>query len=131
MPCNSPVGFDPELISPVCQATLSTPMPGMLLFANPANSGTGFSHARTQGTIKKSTDLGKSWSSALHVTPLGLPSNEGGSYDYSCLVPDPMRDDPASGGLLWSHLSVDGVCQRNPAPQDCWLTLFSRFPLNF
>lgn len=115
-----PRQFDPALISPVCQATLST-AGGSLLFANPANSGTGFSSARNQGTIKKSTDNGKTWSSALHVTPLGVPNRDGGSYDYSCLVPTPMADDPSQGGLLWSHDSVSGE----------WFTLFSRFPLDF
>lgn len=125
------VRFDPALISPVCQATLSTPTPGALLFANPANSGVGFSKARDHGTIKKSTDNGKSWSSELHVTPLGLPPNKGGSYDYSCLVPDAIHDDPSQGGLLWSHLDVGDRCDRNPAPTSCWLTLFSRFPLDF
>ena len=83
------------------------------------------------GTIKKSTDGGKSWSSELHVTPLGLGQKDGGSYDYSCLVQTALTDDKNTGGLLWSHLKTDGRCDRNPAPNDCWLTLFSRFPLDF
>ena len=97
--------------------------------------------------------VGKTWARALHVTPLGLTPKEGGSYDYSCLVPSALKDDPTKGGLLcatptpaplrlralivgswarrWSHNSVRGECARNPAPKDCWLALFSRFPLDF
>jgi hypothetical protein len=84
---------------------------GHLLFANPADGGLGFSSARMQGaihqgsvfasessinsaiaradcsvrvgTIKKSLDMGKTWTRELHVTPLGLTPQEGGSYDYS------------------------------------------------
>ena len=50
-------GYDAALPSPVCQATLSS-AGGNLLFANPADAGEGFSNARMQGTIKKSTDMG-------------------------------------------------------------------------
>ena len=56
--------FDPALVSPVCQATLSS-AGGHLLFANPADGGEGFATARIQGTIKKSTDMGKTWSSEV------------------------------------------------------------------
>jgi len=114
-------GYDAALPSPVCQATLSS-AGGNLLFANPADAGEGFSNARMQGTIKKSTDMGapsllplralglraqavavhvgKTWARELHVTPLGLTPKEGGSYDYSCLVPSALKDDPTKGGLL-------------------------------
>ena len=43
-----PRSFDPALVSPVCQATLSS-AGGHLLFANPADGGVGFSKARIQG----------------------------------------------------------------------------------
>ena len=87
------------------------PAGGHLLFANPADGGQGFASARMQGaihqssvlfltlastsrqlvldssvrvgTIKKSLDFGKTWTRELHVTPLGLSPQEGGSYDYS------------------------------------------------
>ena len=53
----SPLTFDPALISPVCQASLSTAGgKGQLIFANPANGGDGFAADRSQGTIKKSTE---------------------------------------------------------------------------
>ena len=83
------------------------------------------------GTIKKSLDMGKTWTRELHVTPPGLTPHEGGSYDYSCLVPSPLKDDATMGGLLWSHNSAQGRCAKNPAPPHCWLALFSRFPLDF
>eukprot|EP00936_MAST-01D_sp_MAST-1D-sp1_P002664 g2664.t1 len=129
--------YDAALVTPVCQATLSTASPGggappQLLFANPAST-----HSRNQGTIKKSFDGGKSWARSLSVTPPGLSVAAGGSYDYSCLVPDALLDSSSgrAGGLLWSHLDTTGVgqtgCNRNPAPPGCWLTLFSRFPLDF
>eukprot|EP00729_Bicosta_minor_P003294 gene3294-28039_t len=117
--------MDPALPSPVCQATLSS-AGGSLLFANPASK-----QSRTQGEIKKSTDMGETWSSTLHVTHPGATIDQGGSYDYSCLVPTAMKDDPTKGGLLWSHRSNDGRCNTNPAPKGCWLALFSRFPLDF
>ena len=44
--------------------------------------------------------VGKTWARELHVTPLGLTPKEGGSYDYSCLVPSALKDDPTKGGLL-------------------------------
>lgn len=102
----SALAYDHALPSPVCQATLSS-AGGHLLFANPADSGEGFASARMQGTIKKSVDHGKTWSSELHVTPMGLTPTKGGSYDYSCLLPEPLKDDPTQGGLLWSHHSVE------------------------
>eukprot|EP01051_Picozoa_sp_SAG22_P009423 SAG22_NODE_787_length_7239_cov_4.418487_2_plen_88_part_00 len=74
---------------------------------------------------------GKTWPGALHITPLGLTPQQGGSYDYSCLVPSAMKDDPTQGGLLWSHHSAGGECSKNPAPNSCWLALFTRFPLDF
>lgn len=57
--------MDPALPSPICQATLSS-AGGSLLFANPASK-----QSRTQGEIKKSTDMGETWSSTLHVTHPG------------------------------------------------------------
>jgi len=123
------LSFDAALPSPVCQATLSTPG-DFLLFANPANNGSGFASARNQGTIKKSTDGGHTWTSKLAVTPEGLATQDGGSFDYSCLLPTPLKADPSQGGLLWSHDSAGGACAVNPAPLDCWLILFSRFPLD-
>lgn len=128
----STLEFDPALPSPVCQATLSS-AGGHLLFANPADGDEGFANARIQGTIKKSIDMGKTWSRELHITPLGRSAAKGGSYDYSCLVQTPLHDDKTNrtGGLLWSHHSAGGRCSRNPAPQDCWLGLFTRFPLDF
>ena len=127
-----PLQFDPTLISPVCQATLST-AGGALLFANPASTS-----SRTHGMIRKSADDGLTWSRQLEITPLaesvqdgeemgggeqdGEWPGRGGSYDYSCLVPDAMRDDPSVGGLLWSHL---------PHGSKNWLALFTRFPLGF
>eukprot|EP00035_Acanthoeca_spectabilis_P028159 m.469430 g.469430 ORF g.469430 m.469430 type:complete len:494 (+) comp28558_c0_seq1:69-1550(+) len=106
--------FDSALISPVCQATLST-AGGALLFANPADTS-----SRMQGTIRKSLDMGKSWARELHITPVGMSPAQGGSFDYSCLVPAPLNDDRSLGGLLWSHNTQDG-----------WLALFTRFPLGF
>ena len=126
-----PLQFDPTLVTPVCQATLST-AGGALLFANPASA-----HSRTHGMIRKSVDQGHTWSRQLEITPMGASVQDGewsgaeqdgewpgggASYDYSCLVPDPMRDDPSVGGLLWSHLSRGSRK---------WLTLFTRFPLGF
>ena len=59
---------------------------GALLFANPADGGVGFANSRIQGTVRKSTDMGKTWQqSALHITPLGLSAARGGSYDYRCV----------------------------------------------
>ena len=137
------IQFDPTLVSPVCQATLST-AGGALLFANPASTNT-----RTHGLIRKSVDRGLTWSRQLEITPYaesvqdgekvrggewvqggeevvrgkgGEWPGRGGSYDYSCLVPDAMRDDPSVGGLLWSHLSFGSKK---------WLVLFTRFPLEF
>lgn len=119
------VSFDEALVSPVCQATLSS-AGGHLLFANPASP-----KSRMQGAIKKSLDMGKTWPYTLQVTPVGLSILEGGSYDYSCLVPDPLSDDKSKGGLLWSHLKVGERCGHNPAPAACWKVLFTRFDLNF
>jgi hypothetical protein len=70
------------------------------------------------------------WAKELHITPDGVSAKEGGSYDYSCLLPSALQDDTSQGGLLWSHHSAGGACARNPAPQDCWLALFTRFPLD-
>jgi acyl-homoserine-lactone acylase len=125
------LGFDPALISPVCQASLST-AGGALLFANPANGGDGFASDRSQGTIKKSEDGGKTWSASLYVTPLGVSAVDGGSYDYSNLVQEPMHDDPSVGGLMWAHQLPGAACNTNPpSSQGCYQILFSRFPLNF
>jgi sialidase-1 len=115
----SPLSYDAGLPSPVCQATLST-AGGALLFANPANNGSGFGTARTQGTIKKSLDNGLTWARQLSITPMGESALAGGSYDYSCLLPAPLHDDTSKGGLLWSHNTLRG-----------WLMLFTRFPLDF
>lgn len=116
------LSYDAALPSPVCQATLST-AGGHLLFANPATI-----LGRTTGTIKKSLDNGKSWSSRLEITPKGV------SYDYSCLNPEPMKDDPSQGGLLWSHdgaiKSFGGSENSTATAGDGWLMLFSRFPLS-
>ena len=48
---------------------------------------------------------------------------------HNCLVPTPMNDDKTQGGLLCSHSSASAECNENPSPPSCWLTLFSRFPL--
>lgn len=120
-----PLQFDPALISPVCQASLST-AGGHLLFANPAST-----FGRMQGSIKKSFDGGKTWPRTLHITPEGLEAHRGGSYDYSVLVPGALNDDRTQGGLLWSHLASDGRCSKLPVPAQCWLGLFTRFPLEF
>lgn len=103
------VMFDKALTTPVCQGSLSS-SGGKLLFANPSST-----FSRTRGTIKKSLDDGATWSHELQITPLGS------SYDYSCLVPDPLNDDEAKGGLLWSRLSLF----------DGWLAVFTRFDLAF
>jgi hypothetical protein len=125
-----PLGFDPALISPVCQASLSS-AGGALLFSNPANAGDGFAKDRDQGTIKRSTDAGRSWSSSLHVTPLNLSAVDGGSFDYSHLLRTPLKDNASEGALLWAHQLPGVACNRNPAPPGCYHILFSRFPLDF
>jgi hypothetical protein len=60
-------------------------------------------------------DMGKTWSSSLHVTPVRLAAKDGGSFDYSCLVQSPLNDDSSTGGLLWSHLKG----RRALRPQHC------------
>lgn len=128
-----PLQFDPTLISPVCQATLSS-AGGDLLFANPATTARiARASSRIHGTVRKSTDMGKSWSRSLPVTPEHLQAEDGGSYDYSCLLPDPLNDDPTQGGLLWSHRSFSekGCTVSVGENPHCWLVLFSRFPLEF
>merc|ERR1712194_943568 len=102
---------------------------------NPATTGrkstVGKSTGRIHGTVRKSTDMGKSWSRSLPITPEHLQFEDGGSYDYSCLLPDPLNDDPTQGGLLWSHRSFSEKGCTDSVDPHCWLALFSRFPLEF
>ena len=79
-----------------------------------AATGTGFASARNQGTIRKSTDGGRTWASKLHVTPMGLPNSKGGSYDYSCLLPEPLADDATQGAP--PQPAPASTRQRTPAP---------------
>lgn len=67
----SGVVLDPELIEPVCQASLITFAEGKLAFSNPA------SRKRDHMTLKLSSDEGKTWSSR-EIYP--------GSSAYSSLV---------------------------------------------
>ena len=96
-----------------------------------ANGGDGFAADRSQGTIKKSTDGGRTWNASLHVTPVGMSAVDGGSFDYCALVPGALGDDRSMGGLLWAHQLPGAVCNRNPPPRGCYHVLFTRFPLNF
>jgi sialidase-1 len=68
----SGVTLDPELIEPVCQASLISLSGGQLAFAHPAST------KRERMTVRFSRDEGKSWpdSKLIHE----------GSSAYSCLV---------------------------------------------
>ena len=74
---------------------------------------------------------GKTWTSALHITPLGVSAVDGGSFDYSALAQEPMMDDPSVGGLLWAHQRPGAACNTNPPPAGCFEILFTRFALDF
>jgi len=62
----------PDLIEPVCQASIVSHSSGVLLFSNPA------SHDRTCMTVKLSQDEGRTW-------PTGVVVYAGPSA-YSCLA---------------------------------------------
>lgn len=104
----SPVRFDPELIEPVCQASLlrySWPEEGKsrMLFANPA------SVRRKNLTVRVSYDEGATW-------PVSRVLNAGPSA-YSCLV---VLPDKSIGCLL--------ECGEK-APYE--KIVFAKFPLNW
>lgn len=105
-----PVTYDDALVSPVCMASVISARNGDLVFANPASK-TG----RINGTVRRSTDGGATWSSSL---PVSGPS---AGYAYSCLSWVP---DHGQLGLLWETTSsgCDGPsCQ----------SVFSAFPAAF
>jgi sialidase-1 len=68
----SGVTLDPELVEPVCQASLISLGDGRLAFSHPAST------KRERMTVRFSTDEGKSW-------PIAKLVHEG-SAAYSCLV---------------------------------------------
>ena len=69
----SPITYNPDLISPVCQASILT-IGDAVYFSNPASA-----TARDKLTVKKSADNGDTW------TPVALVQ-EGASAGYSCLT---------------------------------------------
>ena len=128
-----PIKWDSTLISPVCAASLST-AGGDLLFSNPANWGatTQSSRFRDSGLIRKSKDDGATWSSSLVVTPPGVDTANGGSFGYSSILSEPLHDDPAQGAIAFDHHLPGPRCNaKKPAPHDCGVSLFARFPLGF
>merc|ERR1719217_1645892 len=78
--------YDSTLISPVCQASILG-VDGALFFSNPATT-----KGRVSGTVRKSTDDGKTWGSSLGITDSKI------GFAYSCLTPVPQADKI---GLLW------------------------------
>jgi len=110
------LGWDPALVSPVCQATIvSGPAPPgqaaaqALYFANPASP-----TSRNNGTVRASFDGSATWAGSVTVSESG--------YAYSCLLP-PVAGPRSEVGLLWetsgSSFECNGVSCR---------TMFSRVP---
>jgi len=114
----SPITYDPQLKTTVCQATVwRSPQNGDIYYAAPGPAITG----RTGGTVRRSkTGLPSSWQA--NVTDITLPcvspshkcdGNASTVFGYSCLTDVPQK---GKGGVLWE--SVNG-------------TVFSTFDLEF
>eukprot|EP01116_Phalansterium_solitarium_P010341 TRINITY_DN2502_c0_g1_i4.p1 TRINITY_DN2502_c0_g1~~TRINITY_DN2502_c0_g1_i4.p1 ORF type:complete len:371 (+),score=108.22 TRINITY_DN2502_c0_g1_i4:1924-3036(+) len=102
-----PLTFSPELVSPVCQASMVR-IAGALYFSNPAST-----QVRENLTVRRSDDDGRTWPASLLVSPGKL---WGG---YSCMA----SGDPISagfGGILYERYN-DTVA----------VISFSVFPLKF
>ena len=83
------VSYDPALISPICMASILRGDAGgsardAIFFANPASTS-----GRTNGTVRRSDDGGRTWGSELRV---------GDPFDYSSLT---LTPDPETLGILW------------------------------
>lgn len=96
-----PVGFDPVLVEPECMATMINGDGGLLFHANPGH-GTDREdksppNGRAKGTVRRSTDGGKSWSRSVVL-------NGEHAYSYSCLSKMPKNvtaGGEATIGLAW------------------------------
>ena len=99
-----PVQYDRALISPVCQASITT-FGNVTYFSNPASTS-----SRSRTTIRRSTDDAQTWGSSLLIEP-------GTSAGYSCLVEGELQGLPGKGGILYE------------APGNA--IKFAHFPLEF
>ena len=84
-----PVYYDPQLISPICNAAIlrgaaAGSAKDAIFFANPASM-----RGRNRGTLRRSDDGGRTWDKSLWV---------GSPFDYSSLT---LTSDPEKLGLLW------------------------------
>ena len=71
-------------------------------------------------------------SSSLTVTSPGVDTANGGSFGYSSILAEPLRDDPTQGAIAFDHHLPGPRCNaKKPAPHDCGASLFARFPLDF
>ena len=107
------VSYDPALISPICMASLlrggaAGSAKNSIYFANPASAS-----GRTNGTVRRSDDGGRTWSSSLHV---------GDPFDYSSLT---LTSDPETLGILWETWEPIGGKHCNG--EACSI-VFSTFP---
>ena len=82
-----PIHYDPKLISPVCQASITT-IGKITYFSNPAST-TG----REKTTVRRSLDNAQTWSSSVVI-------ESGKSAGYSCLVAGELKSAAGSGGSL-------------------------------
>ena len=108
------VAFDPQLISPICMATIlrgrgDSSAKNALFFANPATT-----RFRTNGLIRRSDDEGATWSTRTMYV--------GDPFTYSCLTHTPH---PETLGLLWETWEPVGGKHCNGEACSC---VFSRFP---
>ena len=123
----SAVAYDPQLRTPVCQATIwQSPQNGDIYYAAPSSELDGFpdlDYGRTHGTVRRSkTGLLGSWQPKR--TEVTLPCmhnysshlcdhNASTVFGYSCLTDVPQK---GKGGLLWESVRA---------------TVFSTFDLDF
>lgn len=116
------LSFDPVLVEPECMATMiNGGEPGAIFHANPGHGTDKESksppNGRASGTVRRSTDGGKTWSSVV--------LNGHDAYSYSCASRMPTTDFV---GLAWETvLPGSGVSPSWSANN----IVFTRVPQNF